>query len=196
MSFKETIDSIKDAVKERISSPILGTFTFFVFGFNWQTLVIVWKTELPIEVALQNLETTRITWMRGLVCPAICTVLFCLAYPWFKYWLSSYTDWIDMKRVIKRHDIDVNILNNKKALITTQCQLDEIKESLLREAKRKDKEHEYQLQKQASEFNANAAIDRVRQEGEVEKERELVKLNIEREIKQQRKYYNMDSSNI
>jgi hypothetical protein len=195
MSFKETIDSIKEAVQERISSPILGSFAFFVFGFNWQTLVIVWKTQLPIEVALQNLETTRITWWRGLIWPSICTLVFCLAYPWFKFWLSTYTDKIDTKRVIKRHAIDVQILKNQKAIVTAQGELDEIKEKRLQDAERKKRQFEFELEQKANEFDLNAARYRQSQQMELESSKKFKELELERDLKAQRKKWHMDDPN-
>jgi hypothetical protein len=186
MSIKETFEVIKEAVHERISSPILGSFAFFVFGFNWQTLVTVWKTQLPIEVALQNLETARITWTRGLILPAACTIVFCLVYPWFRFWLSWYTDSVDTRRIIKRHKAELKILENRKDILIAEGKLEDIKEERVRKAQRAEREHEFKLQQEANQFDYHAASQRQGLELNLAREKALQEVEIERAVEKAR----------
>jgi Zn-finger protein len=181
MSIKETIDLIKEAVQERISSPILGTFAFFLFGFNWETVVIVWKTQLPIEAAIQSIESTRITWTRGFILPAICTFGFCLIYPWLKYFLSWYTDAIDTKRVLKRHNCELKIIRNRKDILVAEGELEGIREARLQEVERKKMEFEFELQKRSHD------IDLYEQQNKINAKIQLKEYESQQEIRMERR---------
>lgn len=192
MSIKETLEVIKDAVNERISSPILGSFAFFFVGCNWKTGVILARTQMPIEVAIKMIEETRMTWFHGFILPAILTVFFCAAYPWIKYYLSWYTDWVDAKRIIKRHAVELLILQNRKEILGAEAELEEIRNARTHDAERRKLEFEHELQRRDKEMNYSEGRKRLDQEMSLELHRKRQEIEHEREMKMMRKKYDLD----
>lgn len=191
MSIKETIEVIKDAVHERISSPILGSFSFFFVGCNWPTIVTLIRTTEPIEQAITSLEEARISWFHSFFEPAIFTILFCGVYPWIKYGLSWYTDWVDTKRIIKRHSIELQILQNRKQILAAEVELEEIRNTRARDAERQKIEFEYELKsRQQADADENRR-QKAHLENELERDKALSALETERIVQRQREKYGM-----
>lgn len=193
MNIKETIEIVKDVVQERISSPILGSFAFFFISCNWKTAIILLRTEVPIEQAIDNIEETRMTWFHGFILPAILAVMFCLVYPWIKYLLSWYTDNVDAKRIQKRQKIELKLIESKKEIIVAEGVLEEIRENRVREAERRSLEFEYELKTRSGANEDEKEYRRVDRELEIEKRKRLEGVEIDREVHLRRRQYGLDA---
>ncbi len=157
MSIKETIEVIKDTINERVSSPILGAFAVFFFACNWKTVLILFKTQVPIEEAVATIEQTRMTWVYSFALPSLCALVFCAVYPWIKYYLSWYTDTVDARRIQKRQKIELKLIGSKKEIIEAESKLEEIRENRLRKAEQEKFKFERELKRQDAQEERNRA---------------------------------------
>lgn len=124
---KETLDSIRRVTMERISSPILGAFAFFWFVCNWSIILIILKSNLPVEKTVDDIICIRETWISCLIYPLAFTFIFLLIYPWINYLTTCYLDFVELKRNKSRTVFECEILMAKRELFLKEAELEEIK---------------------------------------------------------------------
>ena len=179
---KQTIESIRLAVNERLASQVVGTFILFWLLFNWPILVLLWKSQLPVEDTIKAIYETRLTLLRSLIYPATATVVYLLVYPWISFAASIYHDWVNKKRILKKQKQDVEILKSKKDIFEAEADLELVKlkkkHVLEIEAKqweadwlRKGKENEKALEKQNSYDAVNEAKQKIDYEMQIREHR-------------------------
>lgn len=107
---KEILQSIRQHLSERISSPFYGPFVIAWLGWNHRYLFILasdgpieWRFQLGNELIY---TTTLQTWWYALIGPAISSVVFILVAPWLNRGLFAYTYWIKLKQKADRDKID------------------------------------------------------------------------------------------
>lgn len=134
---KETFDSIKMALNERVSSPFLGTFSICWLIINWKIPVFIFKSDLPIEQTIAHIEQDSTIFNR-LLYPFIMAAILLAVYPWISYVVFRYFNLIETKKRISKHKTDFKILRNKASLVQAEADLEVEKAiSLLRIDERK-----------------------------------------------------------
>jgi hypothetical protein len=133
---KDTIDSFKRVVNERISNPFLGAFVLFWLALNWATIAIVLMSKKPIEDTIVYVSQNQLSIFRSVVSPLIFASLFNIIFPWISYWVSWYNDFVEIKKRCKHVEFEVAVLNAKKSVFLKEYEIEEIK--LDREHKRED----------------------------------------------------------
>jgi hypothetical protein len=140
---RDLIDSIRIHIYQRLSSPLFGSFAIAWVCWNHQYLLILAANE-PIQARLQIARMlvypdTVTLWLRGFVWPALCAVLFILAYPYpskllFGYWhkrqveLKKLRDQIEGETLLTREE-------SRKIILDSVAQRTNYEEQIARQAR-------------------------------------------------------------
>lgn len=81
LSNDDLIQSLRDALKQRLGSPIFGFFILAWFAFNWQAVAIFVYSEASISSILLMLEENHLGTGRTLVYPLLYAIGASLAFP-------------------------------------------------------------------------------------------------------------------
>lgn len=115
-------DSIAEAVKERLSSPIWGYLLLSWIGFNWQNLVIIFMSEKTVEQRIIDITSKEWFYVNYLVAPIITGTLLVILSPYIQQLLSlthkraELRNREDIKRkVIDKYDDEIEISGKKIA---------------------------------------------------------------------------------
>jgi len=123
---KETFDSIKAALNERVTSPFLGAFSICWLIVNWKIPVLILKSDLPIEQTIAQIENTNSVFNRLLIPLAIALVILFI-YPWITFYVFRYFNIVDIKKRIAKQNGDLRILKSKESLIQAEADLETMK---------------------------------------------------------------------
>ena len=81
---EELKDSLKHNIKERVSSPILGSYTIFFVAYHWKSLVVLFTSDSKGMELVHELESLWPGSWWSFVVPAFWTFLFLTIYPIIK----------------------------------------------------------------------------------------------------------------
>lgn len=101
---------VKDSTENRLSDPLLGTFTVSFFIVNWQFFYVLFSprgdadTEAVLKLALGQLGT--FSW----AVPLFVTAMYVLPYPFLKAALSVFHEWIEvigqnLRRQVRKYEL-------------------------------------------------------------------------------------------
>jgi len=106
-SATDAMESIKDALVERVTSPLLGAFFSFWLILNWKGLFfLLFESKVTISDRITYYEDHYFNYWDALGLPALLTVGFLGAYPllaWLAHW--QWKHW-DQKKVEKKNSIE------------------------------------------------------------------------------------------
>lgn len=90
MNLNVLFGSARTTLKERITSPLAGTFMLSWMVINWRILAILFASETTIEAQIVVIVRDYISWESGFCYPALSASFFTLIYPW----LASCVVWV------------------------------------------------------------------------------------------------------
>jgi len=115
----EVTKSFQDSVKERVTSPLLGSFILFLLAFNYKVIFIFFSSGTVAEKLSYLPEI-------GLFYPLIATVIFVSIYPLISNLVYEYWDYLREKRREKQRESLKSEINTMK-----QEELDHFNRQLL-----------------------------------------------------------------
>jgi len=101
MSIAETFDEIKDVIKDRIKSPVIGIFIFTWLGANWRAVYItlfVSEDQLNSNKLEYILQNTNLSYLDNLIWPFFLAMVISLLYPLINLLLAKVLNNIRIKK--------------------------------------------------------------------------------------------------
>jgi hypothetical protein len=99
---KEIQDSLTTTVKERISSPILGTFSLLFAAFHWRFLVhLIWHESKGSQL-IAELEKLRPYGFKSYFWPVFLAIAFAIIYPLIKIQYTLFLSWLELSQTERR----------------------------------------------------------------------------------------------
>lgn len=86
---KEPVEQIKQAFKERISSPLWGYVFFSWLGFNWENIAILFMSKKEIEARIASITSQDWFFVHYIVLPVIVGAALATISPYLQQWLST-----------------------------------------------------------------------------------------------------------
>lgn len=115
---EDILKSTKESVVERLSSPLLGSFTIAWCGWNYKFLVILFSAA-PVTRTLELINTyafpdtaTRLVY--GLVAPTLTALAYVFLYPYPAKWISGFTLRRQVESNAQRQAIEGELLITKE----------------------------------------------------------------------------------
>ena len=96
---EEVKKSVYENAKERISSPILGSFAIFFLGYHWKVWVLLFWSD---EKGMSKIEELRAVWPNSkddFVIPAIVSLVFVFGYPFLKLTYELFIKTVDLIQI-------------------------------------------------------------------------------------------------
>jgi|SRR6185369_25682 len=125
-----------EALKVRLSSPLLGFFTFAIIAFNWEAVFYLLTEDGKVLERIAYFDQHTTLWSLG-IWPLMTAMVFSTVYPW----VSLFLAWIT-SRPIGRHEAlklkaEHNLLLIKKELEEARSNIFAVaEEELIARAKR------------------------------------------------------------
>jgi uncharacterized coiled-coil protein SlyX len=110
---KETINSLKGVLYERISSPLWGTYIISFSIWNWSALLIIFSETKPMTEKVDLIKTTYV-YTEGLfnysivLFPLLISIFLLLTIPALKTLHFIYTEYVNTKGKIQRDKFESN----------------------------------------------------------------------------------------
>jgi len=115
-------ESITQAVKERLSSPLWGYILFSWIGFNWKNLAILFMSDKIVEDRISEICAQEWFYIEYLFIPITLGVLLAILSPYFQQWLSVAHKRAEQKqregikkKITDKYDDDIEIVDKKIA---------------------------------------------------------------------------------
>lgn len=86
---KEPVEQIKQAFKERISSPLWGYVFFSWLGFNWQNIAKLFMSKREVEVRIAEITSQEWFFVHYIALPMIVGASLAASSPYLQQWLST-----------------------------------------------------------------------------------------------------------
>lgn len=115
-------ESITQAVKERLSSPLWGYILFSWVGFNWKNLAILFMSDKKVEERIVEISAQEWFYIEYVFIPITLGVLLAILSPYFQQWLSVAHKRAEQKqregikkKITDKYDDDIEIVDKKIA---------------------------------------------------------------------------------
>lgn len=98
--WKDLINSLAGNMRERASSPILGSYTIAAIVCNWKPLVILFTSKETGTALANEIQSAFPDLQQGLLIPIIVSLIFSVLYPTLKSTISAlnaYTKMLELK---------------------------------------------------------------------------------------------------
>lgn len=118
---KEAKLSLQENLKERISSPILGSYILFFLGFHWKIWVILFWTDLNGIEKINKLSDIWPNSAYDFLAPAFYTVLFLFSYPFAKLFYEFFIKTVEFvqikyEQLLVRNDVALEEMKLRREL--------------------------------------------------------------------------------
>ncbi|MDC6120451.1 hypothetical protein PJX95_20630 [Serratia rubidaea] len=117
---KEPVEQVKQAFKDRISSPLWGYVFFSWLGFNWQNIAKLFMSKREVEVRIAEITSQEWFFVHYIVFPVIFGAALAAVSPYLQQWLSAVhkraekNQRADLKqKIIDKYDDDIDIAGKK-----------------------------------------------------------------------------------
>ncbi|MCS0531009.1 hypothetical protein [Klebsiella grimontii] len=117
---KEPVEQVKQAFKDRISSPLWGYVFFSWLGFNWQNIAKLFMSKREVEVRISEITSQEWFFVHYIVLPVIVGAALAAVSPYLQQWLSAAhkraekNQRADLKqKIIDKYDDDIDIAGKK-----------------------------------------------------------------------------------
>jgi len=124
--FKEIIPSIKSHLSDRLSNPILGTFSFSWIFFNWKVVLFLFLSKDNIENKISVIESNYSNIETFIVYPVIFTIVYLLFIPWLLLGVQILQETANGKRRKAKTISDTNDIIDKTKLLTANTEYKKI----------------------------------------------------------------------
>lgn len=86
---KEPVEQVKQAFKDRISSPLWGYVFFSWLGFNWQNIAKLFMSKREVEVRIAEITSQEWFFVHYIVLPVIVGTVLAAVSPYLQQWLAA-----------------------------------------------------------------------------------------------------------
>ncbi|MGE9549914.1 hypothetical protein ACQPT2_01570 [Erwinia amylovora] len=86
---KEPVEQVKQAFRERISSPLWGYVFFSWLGFNWQNIAKLFMSKREVEVRIAEITSQEWFFVHYIALPVIVGASLAASSPYLQQWLST-----------------------------------------------------------------------------------------------------------
>lgn len=86
---KEPVEQVKQAFKDRISSPLWGYVFFSWLGFNWQNIAKLFMSKRDVEVRIAEITSQGWFFVHYIVLPVIVGAALAAVSPYLQQWLAA-----------------------------------------------------------------------------------------------------------
>lgn len=93
MSKENISDSLLEAIKERVSSPLWGYIILSWFGFNWQNVAILFMSKASVNTRIEQIMAHEWFYTHFLFAPIVVGTLLAILSPYFHWILSLLQGW-------------------------------------------------------------------------------------------------------
>ncbi|HED6269317.1 TPA: hypothetical protein U2Q93_000270 [Enterobacter sichuanensis] len=93
MSKDNITDSLLEAIKERVSSPLWGYIILSWFGFNWQNVAILFMSKASINTRIEQIMAHEWFYTHFLFAPLVVGTLLAILSPYFQWILYILQGW-------------------------------------------------------------------------------------------------------
>lgn len=107
---KKTADDVIESIKERLSSPISGTFIFVWLLCNWRIIFLASDNEFGVNSKILGIEG-KLNMMQGLLYPLVSTIIYLLIMPWIRQWYREFS--LRRTYAVERYEIIEGIRNDE-----------------------------------------------------------------------------------
>jgi predicted transposase YbfD/YdcC len=92
MSLKE----ISESIRERLNSPLFGTFLIVSMAFHWADLTYLAFSDADIESRIKTIQAS-FTWCAHVFMPMLTSLGYLALYPWLQALLNAYREYAELK---------------------------------------------------------------------------------------------------
>lgn len=78
----EYMASLRTYLDDRLSSPILGSFSFAWIIFNWKLIFFLLFSDKTVESKIVHIENNYFDWQHLILYPTIFVIFYSLLLPW------------------------------------------------------------------------------------------------------------------
>ena len=130
-------DSINHAIKERLNSPILGSYIIFFTLFHWETWVLLFWSNKTGNEKINELKSIWPTNLDDFLYPLIITFVFVTLYPLVKLAYHLFIQVVDViqvkyESILSSKTDEIKTKNFKKKMEFHRIKIDSIKEKGVR----------------------------------------------------------------
>jgi effector-binding domain-containing protein len=107
-------ESLKEAVRERISSPLLGSYILFSLLLHWRAIVVLIWSEQKGLARVNEVAPLLPNSFWSFALPTIGAIAFSFGYPLIKSWYARFLSWVE------GNQLKYELNNIQKELIVEQ----------------------------------------------------------------------------
>ncbi|MFJ5441159.1 MULTISPECIES: hypothetical protein [Pectobacterium] len=86
---KEPVEQVKQAFKERVSSPLWGYVFLSWLGFNWQNIAKLFMSKREVEVTIVGITSQEWFFFHYIFMPVVVGAVLAAASPYLQQWLAT-----------------------------------------------------------------------------------------------------------
>jgi len=121
----EIISELNNAIKERIKSPVLGTFILIWIVVNWRFVLYLFISSERIERRFEHIDSQYVNWGYNLGLPLILLASYLFAFPYLLLGIEKITKHSKLERYKVAKDIEVKETEGKKDLVNAKFELEQ-----------------------------------------------------------------------
>lgn len=126
---KEIINSILDSTKERLKNPLLGSFIFSWFIFNWKPVFHIIFSSNTIENKIDFISDCYSSFNNNFLFPLLFSIFYVVIFPYILWAIDK----LSSKAVIGRKEnvlnLNISDIRNKQKIAVEESDLENIKAS-------------------------------------------------------------------
>jgi len=173
---KEPVEQVKQAFKERISSPLWGYVFFSWFGFNWQNIARLFMSKKEVEVRIADITSQEFFFLHYIALPVVVGVFLAALSPYLQQWLAAaHKKAEEMRKANSLAEelrlIDVDMLKKEK-----QIELSKV-------AERTEQSEKEKLERQNARNESRLAFIKLREASLTKSTQKIEKLYSESQVK-------------
>lgn len=188
--FKELLPSIKNHLDDRMSNPVLGTFSLSWILLNWKVFLILIFSTKSIEDKILHIESNLVNWMTMLWLPLIFTVGYLFLLPWILLGIQIFQEKANGQRKTHKLMADTSYLSQKINFVKAEFALEEVRleHELRKELERKSMEldldrqqtlHNFEIERERKHLEFDLEERKRTQDNTIEHEKQMRELEVE-----------------
>jgi len=110
---KEIFQSIYDSYRDRIKSPLVGSFIITYLIFNWRLVAILFYSEWPIHCRIEWIEENYCEWYHYVV-PFLIALFYVMGLPYLNLGFEKILEKYSTTKLTKKNNSKLDALDHKK----------------------------------------------------------------------------------
>lgn len=173
---KEPMEQVKQAFKDRISSPLWGYVFFSWLGFNWQNIARLFMSKKPVEERIVDITSQSWFIPHYIILPVVMGAILAALSPYLQEWLAAAHKRAEDKKNEK-------ILAEELRLIDVDMLKKEKLTKLSKVAEHTEQSEKEKLERQNARNESRIALIKLRETALTKSTQNIEKLYTESQIK-------------